>query len=79
MNKKDEIKILVGALIEMYSPHNERISPTDITTILMLFRWMLELQNEVITQSEYNQRIDTWQKQKGVHKDTIFKQYNPNQ
>tara|TARA_R110002020_G_scaffold154637_2_gene334700 strand:- start:386 stop:634 length:249 start_codon:yes stop_codon:yes gene_type:complete len=77
MDKKDEIKILVGALMDMFSPNNERISPTDITTMLMLFRWILELQNEVITQTEYNQRVATWQEQIGVLKDTIINQYKP--
>jgi len=43
----------------------------------MLFRWILELQNEVITQTEYNQRVATWQEQIGVLKDTIINQYKP--
>ena len=72
MDKKEEIQILVGELMKRFSPHNERISPTDITTMLMLFRWMLELQNEVITQTEYNHRVAKWQTQVGILKDTIF-------
>ena len=72
MDKKQEIQLLVGALIKMYCPNNERISPTDISTILMLFRWMLELQNEVITQTEYNHRVAKWKAQVGILNDIFI-------
>jgi hypothetical protein len=75
MNKKQEIQFLVGQLMDMFSPNNERISQPSITRMIMLFRWMLELQNEVITQTEFNQRVTKWSEQVGVLEDTIIKHY----
>jgi len=75
MNKKQEIQFLAGQLMEMFSPNNERISQPSITRMTMLFRWMLELQNEVITQTEFNQRVSKWSEQVGILEDTIINHY----